>query len=115
MISCAGLAADLHLARVDDVAAWCPRPASNCSQETAGGEAVPSGERPMNSIAIAIVLAVYWPPQAPWVGQAWSSISLQLGLVDLAGLEGADRLVDGADRRLLLPLTSTSPGRIVPP
>ncbi len=36
-----------------------PSPASNCSQETAGGDAEPSGESPMNSIAIAIVLAVY--------------------------------------------------------
>ena len=43
---------------------------------TAGTDAVCIGERPRNSMTVAIVLAVYWPPQAPGPGQATSSRSL---------------------------------------
>ena len=35
----------------------------------------PPGLMPMNSSAVAIVLAVNWPPQAPGPGQERSSIS----------------------------------------
>ena len=51
-----------------------------------GGHAsrCPSGERPMISIAMAIVLAVNWPPQAPAPGQARSSSSSRFRVADLA-------------------------------
>jgi hypothetical protein len=42
----------------------------------AGGEAEPIGESPMNSIAMAIVFAVYWPPHAPAPGQATFSSAM---------------------------------------
>ncbi len=42
----------------------------------AGTELKPLGEIPRTSNAMAIVLAVYWPPHAPAPGEAWSSISV---------------------------------------
>ena len=42
---------------------------------TAGTMYRPDGEIPSTSNAIAIVLAVNWPPQAPAPGEAASSIS----------------------------------------
>ncbi len=35
----------------------------------------PAGDRPMNSMTVLIVFAVYWPPQAPAPGQAAFSTS----------------------------------------
>ncbi len=42
---------------------------------TCGIELKPTGDRPITSITIDIVLAVYWPPQAPAPGHATCSIS----------------------------------------
>ena len=41
-----------------------------------GTMAVLSGDRPISSITVAIVLAVNWPPQAPAPGEAQSSMCL---------------------------------------
>ena len=49
----------------------------------AGTPLRPIGDMPRNSNAIAIVLAVNWPPQAPGPGQAWSSRSFSSALVIL--------------------------------
>ncbi len=46
------------------------RPTSSLRGSTAGTLALPMGERPMNSIASAIVFAVNCPPQAPGPGHA---------------------------------------------
>lgn len=43
--------------------------------EAAGVEDEPGRDRPIDSIAVAIVLAVYIPPQAPWPGHAFCSRS----------------------------------------
>lgn len=43
--------------------------------DDAGVEEEPGRERPMDSMAVAIVLAVYMPPQAPGPGQACCSMS----------------------------------------
>ena len=43
----------------------------------------PAGESPMNSMTVLIVLAVYWPPQAPGPGQATFSISVSSSSVIL--------------------------------
>ena len=43
----------------------------------------PAGEMPMTSKAMAIVLAVNWPPQAPAPGEATSSISVSCSSVIL--------------------------------
>ncbi len=55
------------------------RPAASPTAGFAGSRAAtlaePIGESPMNSITSAMVLAVYWPPQAPAPGQATSSSS----------------------------------------
>ena len=51
-------------------------PTSSLRESVAGMLAVPMGDRPMNSITVAMVLAVYWPPQAPAPGQATSSTCL---------------------------------------
>ena len=48
---------------------------ASLASSTAGTLALPNGATPRNSQAIAIVLAVNWPPQAPAPGQAWSSRS----------------------------------------
>ena len=68
------------------------------SGSTAGTIAKPAGEIPRTSNAIAIVLAVNWPPQAPAPGEATSSISVSSLVGDLAGGVGADgleHLLDG--------------------
>ncbi len=44
---------------------------------TAGTSEKPAGEIPRTSNAIAIVLAVNWPPHAPAPGDATSSISFR--------------------------------------
>ena len=56
---------------------WRPhsRPTSGLSGWVAGTLALPMGEIPSISNAMAMVLAVNWPPQAPAPGQAWSSMS----------------------------------------
>ena len=61
----------------------------------------PIGLMPIISNAIAIVLAVNWPPQAPTPGVAASSIALSSCVVDLARGVRADRLEDLEDRDLL--------------
>ena len=45
--------------------------------------ALPIGETPMNSIVVAIVLAVYCAPQAPAPGQAASSMAVSSSAVIL--------------------------------
>ena len=47
--------------------------ASPLPRLSAGMPFIPPGERPRNSSAVDIVLAVYWPPQAPAPGQAADS------------------------------------------
>ena len=49
------------------------RPTSSLRGSVAPTVALPSGEMPRNSSTVAIVLAVYWAPQAPAPGQATSS------------------------------------------
>ena len=61
---------------------------------SAGMPLRPAGERPRNSMAIAIVLAVNWPPHAPAPGQARVLDLVQLLERDLAGPVRADRLED---------------------
>ena len=56
------------------------------------------GEMPSTSNAIAIVLAVNWPPQAPAPGEATSSISVSSSSVDRARGAGADGLEHLLDR-----------------
>ena len=51
------------------------RAASRLAGSVAGIELTPSGDRPMASITMAIVLAVYCPPHAPAPGQAARSSS----------------------------------------
>ena len=51
------------------------RAAASLAGSSAGIPLRPDGERPMNSMTVLIVLAVYWPPQAPAPGQAAFSIS----------------------------------------
>ena len=48
---------------------------SSLRASTCGTAAVPNGDSPMNSITVAMVLAVYCPPQAPAPGQAEFSMS----------------------------------------
>ena len=43
--------------------------------DVAGAELEPGKERPILSMAAAMVLAVYIPPQAPGPGQTWRSMS----------------------------------------
>ena len=50
------------------------RAASSFFGSSAGMPLRPAGESPMNSRTMLIVLAVYWPPQAPAPGQAAFSI-----------------------------------------
>ena len=71
------------------------------------------GEMPRNSIAIAIVLAVNWPPHAPAPGQAAVSSCVQLLGVDLARGVRADRLEHVLDRDVAG--RGTCPGAIDPP
>ncbi len=55
---------------------WPQRKATpSLSGSTCGTAAVPIGERPISSITVAMVLAVYWPPQAPAPGQAEFSMA----------------------------------------
>ena len=51
------------------------RAASSLAGSSAGIPFSPPGDRPMNSITVLIVLAVYWPPHAPAPGHATFSIS----------------------------------------
>ena len=55
-------------------------------------------------MTVLIVLAVYWPPQAPGPGQADVLDLVQLLEGDLAGAVRADRLVDRHDGRVALAL-----------
>ena len=43
--------------------------------EAAGADEEPGRLRPIDSMAVAMVFAVYIPPQAPAPGHAWRSIS----------------------------------------
>ena len=51
------------------------RAASSLAGSSAGMPLSPAGREPRNSIAVLIVLAVNWPPQAPGPGQTTFSIS----------------------------------------
>jgi hypothetical protein len=51
------------------------RAAASLAGSSAGMPFKPAGDSPMNSMIVLIVLAVYWPPQAPAPGQATFSIS----------------------------------------
>ena len=51
----------------------------------AGGAALPGSAMPRASATLAMVLAVYMPPQEPWPGQAAFSIAVELVAGDLAG------------------------------
>ncbi len=53
------------------------RPVSSFAGSVAATLAVPIGERPRNSSAIAMVLAVNCPPHAPAPGQTTSSSSFR--------------------------------------
>ena len=86
-----------------------PRP---CLGSAAGTLALPNGGTPRNSHAIAIVLAVNWPPQAPAPGQAWSSSSRSSRVAHLAGRVRADRLEHVLDGDVAGPEV---PGAIEPP
>ena len=72
------LAQDVH----DQLAALRRRPRP-CADRSAGTPAEPIGDRPQNSIAMAMVFAVNWPPQAPAPGQARSSRSFSSSSVIL--------------------------------
>ena len=63
----------------------------------AGGAALPGSAMPSASATLAIVLAVYMPPQAPSPGQAAFSIAVELVAGDLARGAGADALEDVDD------------------
>ena len=80
---------------------------------SAGTIAEPAGEMPSTSNAIAIVLAVNWPPQAPAPGLGGLLELVQLLVGDLAGGVRADRLEDLAWIVTSRPLKW--PGRIEPP
>ena len=60
----------------------------------AGMSLGPIGEMPSIWKAIAIVLAVNWPPQAPAPGLATSSSAVSSLVGDLAGRVRADGLED---------------------
>ena len=49
------------------------RAASSLAGSSAGIPLKPAGDRPRNSSTVDIVLAVYWPPQAPGPGHATCS------------------------------------------
>ena len=70
------------------------------------------GERPIISITVDIVLAVYWPPQAPAPGHAASSSSLQFRVAHLARDVRADGFVHILNRDVFPAISSR---RDVPP
>ena len=72
------------------------------------------GEMPRNSPAMAMVLAVNWPPQAPAPGQAWSSSASSSASVDLAGGVGADGFEDILNGDVVCRWTAC-PGAMEPP
>ena len=57
------------------------RPTASLRGSVAPTLPLPSGAIPRNSVTIAIVLAVYWAPQAPAPGQAASSIAVSCSSV----------------------------------
>ena len=67
---------------------------------------------PSASAALAIVLAVYMPPQAPSPGQIAFSISVDLLAGHPAGQAGADRL-EGVDDRDVA-CRCSGPGNVEP-
>ena len=85
---------------------------SSLRPSSAGTIAEPAGEMPSTSNAIAIVLAVNWPPQAPAPGEAAFSSSCSSSSVILPGGERADGLEHLLDRHLG---ALEVPGRIEPP
>ena len=80
---------------------------------TAGTSFAPIGERPIIDSAIAMVLAVNWPPHAPAPGQAALLDLLQALVVERAGAVRADRLEHFLDRNVLC--RRWRPGMMVPP
>ena len=79
---------------------------------SAGTIELPIGEMPSTSKAIAIVLAVNWPPQAPAPGDATSSSSVSSSSVHVAGRVRAHALEHVLDRHVL---ALVAPGAIEPP
>ena len=76
-------------------------PARNASRSfaavTAGFDAPYGSDRPIASIALAIVLAVYMPPHEPWPGQLSHSTLCSVFSSIVARLEFSDRLEDRDD------------------
>ena len=64
---------------------------------------------PNTSIAEAMVLAVYMPPQAPAPGQEWRTISLRSCFVDVAGEKFAIALERGNDVELFVVRSAARP------
>ena len=54
------------------------RAASSLAGSSAGMPLRPAGDRPRNSMTMLIVLAVYWPPQAPGPGTGGALDLVQL-------------------------------------
>ena len=80
---------------------------------TAGTPLKPMGDTPSISKAVAMVLAVNWPPHAPAPGQAWPSISLSSRASILPGVVGADRLEDVLDGEPPAPVLAEEDGAAV--
>ena len=63
--------------RRSSITSWpVSKATSSLGGSTAGMPSNPIGEMPIISNTVAIVLAVYWPPQAPAPGQARLSMAL---------------------------------------
>jgi hypothetical protein len=67
----------------------------------AGGAALPGRAIPSASATLAMVLAVYMPPQEPMPGQAAFSIGVELVSGDQPAGAGADALEDVDDREVV--------------
>ena len=59
------------------IAAPARKHSSSLPGSSAGVDELSGSDMPSASIAAAIVLAVYMPPQAPAPGQAWRTMSLR--------------------------------------
>ena len=85
-----------------------------CRGSSAGVDELYGSDMPSASIAEAIVLAVYMPPQAPAPGQAWRTISLPLRL-RRSCRRGTRRSTETPRRCRASRARRRSPARIVPP
>ena len=86
---------------------------SSFSGSSAGIDELYGSDMPSASIAEAMVLAVYMPPQAPAPGQLWRTIACRVRFVDLAGEVFAVALKGRDDVELLA--VAGGPALIVPP